>query len=353
MNNKQIAAIQKILHEWYELQKRALPWRETRDPYKIWISEIILQQTRVNQGLDYYNRFIERFPDVKSLAEATENEVLRYWQGLGYYSRARNLHKAALKITTDREGKFPDSYNEVLSLPGIGEYTAAAICSFAFGQPYATVDGNIYRVLARLTATDTPTDTSKGKKIFAEMAQNLLDKKNPGIHNQAIMEFGAMYCTPSSPDCGNCPLMHYCEASKLKIVSMLPVKQGKTKTTNRYFNYFHIKNGEFTYLQKRTQKDIWQNLYEFPLIETSRAMDLPELAQTDAFSQLFGKCKITVEKTYNPVKHILSHRIIYAVFHTIIIDTENMISGQVEKIPQSELSGFPVSRLTEMFLERE
>ena len=353
MNKSQILYIRQILKDWYLIHKRTLPWRDTHDPYKIWISEIILQQTRVNQGYEYYLRFIERFADVKSLAEADEQEVLKYWQGLGYYSRARNLHKAARTIVSNFNGKIPKTYDEVLSLSGIGEYTASAICSFAYNQPYATVDGNIFRVISRLTANDTPIDTTKGKKLFTEIAQNLLDKKNPGLHNQAIMEFGAMYCTPFSPDCENCPLKIYCEANKLNIVSHLPVKQGKTITSNRYFNYFYIKNGEYTYLQKRTKKDIWQNLYEFPLIETDLAMDLHELVQTEKFNQLFGEYEINIEKVGSPVKHILSHRIIYAVFYTIIINRESEIIQRFEKLPQNELNQFPVSRLTEMFLERE
>ena len=353
MNKNHIRKIRQLLKDWYLIHKRTLPWRETNDPYKIWISEIILQQTRVNQGLDYYIHFIERFPDVKSLATADEMEVLKYWQGLGYYSRARNLHKAARKVVTDFDGKFPLTYSEVISLPGIGEYTASAICSFAFDHAHAAVDGNIFRVISRLVADATPIDTPKGKKFFTETAQMLLDIKSPGLHNQAIMEFGALQCTPVNPDCELCVLRDFCEADKRSLVNQLPVKQGKTKVTNRYFNYFFIKNSEFTYLQKRTAKDIWQNLYEFPLIETDRAMNIQELTETENFKQLFAECEITIGKISNPVKHILSHRIVNAVFYQVHIPSENERISTFLKIRTDELNHYAVSRLTERYLEQD
>ena len=343
--------IRRILADWYAVNKRELPWRQTKDPYKIWISEIILQQTRVNQGLDYYIRFIKRFPDVKSLAESDEQEVLKYWQGLGYYSRARNLHKAAKIIQNHFNGTFPNNYKEIISLPGIGEYTAAAISSFAFNLPFAAVDGNIFRVLSRLTGDDTPIDTSSGKKLFTETAQNLLDKSEPGIHNQAIMEFGALQCTPSSPNCTSCPLQIFCVAYKQKTTALLPVKKGKTKVTTRYFNYLFIKNDKFTYLQKRTGKDIWMNLYEFPLIETDKSIDFEGLLKHESFVTLFDGVKIRFENKTIYKKHILSHRIIYAVFYTININSENENLRRFEKIMISELEQYPTSRLTELFLE--
>ncbi len=352
MQEHQYPKIRQILKDWYEQNKRDLPWRNTDDAYKIWISEIILQQTRVNQGYNYYIRFIERFPNIKSLAEADEQEVLKYWQGLGYYSRARNLHKAAKTVVSKFNGKFPIAYPDILSLSGIGEYTASAISSFAYNQPYATVDGNIFRVLARLSADDTPINTTKGKKIFTDLATNLLDKKNPGLHNQAIMEFGSMQCTPASPACELCPLNMYCEAYRLNMVTQLPVKQGKTKVTNRYFNYFFIINNGHTYLQKRTDKDIWQNLYEFPLLESEKAMSLKEVLESEFFTQLFCKKDITVNSTSKSFRHILSHRIIHAEFYTIVvkeIESENLRNYQ--KIKLEELSHYPISRLTELFLE--
>ena len=217
-----------VLIHWYSENKRQLPWRETTDPYRIWISEIILQQTRVVQGLEYFNRFMERFPDVKALAEANEDEVMKYWQGLGYYSRARNLHAAAREIMARFGGKFPETYKEVLSLKGIGEYTAAAICSFAWRQPYAVVDGNVYRVLGRVFGVDTPIDSTAGKKEFAELAQAMLDPERPDLYNQAIMDFGAVQCTPKAPDCMYCPLRERCVAYVSGKVDELPVKAGKT-----------------------------------------------------------------------------------------------------------------------------
>ena len=351
MEEERIEQIRRILSEWYGRNKRELPWRETQDPYKIWISEVILQQTRVNQGAGYYRLFIERFPTVKSLAESDEQEVLKYWQGLGYYSRARNLHKASRIIKTEFKGAFPSDYKNIISLPGVGAYTAAAIASFAYNQPYAAVDGNIFRVLSRLAADETPIDTVAGKQKFTKSAGELLDKKNPGLHNQAVMEFGALQCKPKQPDCSGCPLNHYCEAYKLNIVEQLPVKQGKIKTTDRFFNYFFIKNNEFTYLKKRTEKDIWQNLFEFPLIETSEKLRLEKLIRNESFVRMFEGIELNIEATRVKKKHILSHQIIYAVFYIININAENDFLKKYTKIRINEIGSYPVSRLTELFLE--
>lgn len=353
MPENQNHKIRKILTDWYNVNKRELPWRQTKDPYKIWVSEIILQQTRVNQGFDYYIRFIERFPDIKSLAESDEQEVLRYWQGLGYYSRARNLHKAARIIQNDFNGIFPSNYEDIISLPGIGEYTASAISSFAFNLPYATVDGNIFRVLSRLTGNEIPIDTTAGKRFFTETAQNLLNKKAPRTHNQAIMEFGALQCTPKSPNCSECPLSLYCEAFKLNLVSTLPIKQGKTKVSNRYFNYFFIKNGNSTYLQKRTGNDIWKNLYEFPLIETEKEVKPENLLKHKEFIRMFDNVKISIDAQSIKKKHVLSHRIIHASFYTITINDENKHLANFLKTPLNELNRYPISRLTEKFLEEK
>ena len=269
-----------ILIRWYSENKRRLPWRETEDPYRIWISEIILQQTRVAQGLEYFNRFMERFPDVASLAQAGEDEVMKYWQGLGYYSRARNLHAAAREIMERYEGVFPSEYEKVRALKGIGEYTAAAVCSFAWRQPYAVVDGNVYRVLGRVFGIDTPIDSGPGKKEFAELATALLDRQRPDIYNQAIMDFGAIQCTPKAPDCLYCPLREHCVAFATGKVAQLPVKEGKTRVKPRYFNYLHIGCQGKTLLKRRNAKDIWQNLYEYPLIETASAVDFSVLERS-------------------------------------------------------------------------
>lgn len=341
----------KQLTEWYLLNKRELPWRESSDPYKIWISEIILQQTRVNQGLAYYERFICRFPNVNVLSEASEDEVLKYWQGLGYYSRARNLHTTAKTIASLYDGIFPADYQSVLSLKGIGSYTAAAICSFAYNQPYAVVDGNVFRVLARFFGIQTPIDSSAGKKEFAEIAQNLLDKKNPGLHNQAIMDLGAVICTPLSPNCAECPLQSGCFSFSHKTWSHFPVKSQKTKQRNRYFFYFYITNKGKTYLHKREQKDIWQNLYELPLIEADNMLSDEEL-QKEITSHLlkteFRNLQIT--KTHSIVKHILSHQTIYAFFLEASASYQNSSDSILLEINESNIGDYAISRLTDIFL---
>ncbi len=337
---------------WYKDNKRDLPWRDTSDPYHIWISEIILQQTRVKQGLGYYMRFIKRFPSVELLANAQEDEVLKYWQGLGYYSRARNLHKAAKQIMDKHKGIFPESYEDILALSGVGDYTAAAIASFAYNLPYATVDGNVYRVLSRLFALETPIDTGKGKKEFSFLAQELLSKQEPGIYNQAIMEFGALYCTPLSPDCVNCTLSQMCKAYENNSVSRYPKKLNKAKITNRYFNYLFINNDSETYLNKRTKNDVWKNLYEFPLIESDKLFNHEELINNKDFKNLFsGIENIQTGSISKPVKHVLSHRHIFAQFITINIANENDELKRFIKLSINQIDNFPVSRLIELFLE--
>ena len=345
--------IAKTLIHWYAENKRELPWRETTDPYRIWISEIILQQTRVVQGLEYFNRFMERFPDVRSLAEAGEDEVMKYWQGLGYYSRARNLHAAAKEIMERFRGEFPQTHPEVLSLKGIGEYTAAAICSFAWRQPYAVVDGNVYRILARVFGMDIPIDSVAGKKEFAELAQVLLDRRHPDLYNQAIMDFGAVQCTPKSPNCLYCPLQERCVAFASGNVDKLPVKAGKTVVKPRYFNYLHIHSEGRTLLYRREAKDIWQNLYEYPLIETAQALDFADLQQTQEYRRLLeGSGEVRVVRMFVMPKHVLSHRVIYARFYEL--ETEHFspaMKGYLQ-IPGEEIDRYAVSRLIELYRER-
>ena len=277
-----------ILLAWYDAHQRDLPWRRTTDPYRIWISEVILQQTRVKQGLGYYERFIERFPDVHALASAPGDEVMRYWQGLGYYSRARNLHTGAKQIVDNFNGVFPADYADIRSIRGVGEYTAAAIASFSFRLPYAVVDGNVYRVLSRLLGIDEPIDTTSGKKYFARMADELLDQTAPDRYNQAIMEFGALQCVPVSPDCSVCPLMESCAAFAAGRVSELPVKIGKTRVRSRWFNYFMIRYASKTWIRRREEGDIWSHLYEFPLLETDHSVNWAQLIETDLYGKWFG-----------------------------------------------------------------
>lgn len=344
--------ISRLLVDWYDKNKRSLPWRETTDPYIIWISEIILQQTRVVQGLSYFLRFSERFPDVSSLAEADEDEVLKYWQGLGYYSRARNLHKAAKDIC-DRFGSvFPNRYKDIISLKGIGEYTAAAIVSFAWNQPYPVVDGNVFRVLSRLFALDTPVDTPRGKKEFTRLAGMIMNPAKAGLHNQAIMELGALQCVPQNPDCKTCPLQSCCLAFGSGTVSSYPVKQNKTKTRNRYFHYFHIIMKDKTWLSRREKKDIWEGLYEFPLIETDRPADFAELQKSEPFRLLFadtGNMNISVK--LENIKHVLSHQVLYTTFYQVEIEKINETLQSYLQVNSEEIEKFAVPRLIHLYLE--
>ena len=344
--------ISDILIRWYEENKRDLPWRRTSDPYLIWISEIILQQTRVVQGLEYFNRFTERFPDVAALARADEDEVMKYWQGLGDYSRARNLHAAARQIMNDFSGVFPRTREEVLSLKGIGDYTAAAICSFAYRLPYATVDGNVFRVLARLFDIDLPIDGGEGKKYFTALAQSLLDERRPDLFNQAMMEFGALQCVPKSPDCEHCRLNGTCLGLAARQVERLPVKSGKTVVKPRYFNYLYIHGQGMTLLFKRTGNDIWRNLYEFPLIETERAVTWEELSGMAVFQELFdGIEKVEITREYVAKKHVLSHRVIYPVFYEIRVDSFSEGMEKYLKVPDDRVGEYAVSRLIQSYLE--
>ncbi|MCC8198475.1 MAG: A/G-specific adenine glycosylase [Tannerellaceae bacterium] len=344
--------ISHLLIQWYHSHQRDLPWRKTTDPYPIWISEIILQQTRVAQGMDYFLRFMERFPNVQALAGAAEDEVLKYWQGLGYYSRARNLHAAAKTIVTAFGGVFPTEYTQVLSLKGVGEYTAAAIVSFSANQPYPVVDGNVYRVLSRLFAIDTPMDTGKGKKEFTRLAGLLMDPAQAGTHNQAIMEFGALQCIPRHPDCPSCPLQEKCLAYATRTVQDYPVKQNKTKTRNRYFHYFHILCQGYTWLNRRSGKDIWTGLYEFPLIETDQPADWVELERTESFRKLFTDTGcLTITRQLQGVRHVLSHQVLYTNFYTIEIEQEGKGLAPYLKIKNSDLDTYAVSRLMELYGE--
>ncbi len=284
------------LIKWYQIHKRDLPWRNTRDPFKIWLSEIILQQTRVAQGLNYYLKFIDRFENVKNLAEATEDEILSMWQGLGYYSRGRNLRKAAIQVMEEYNGKFPTNSNELKKLKGIGDYSSAAIASFSSNERIAVVDGNVYRVLSRLFGIKTPIDSTSGKKQFSELANILISEQFPAQHNQAIMEFGAKQCTPKNPSCDVCIFSTNCEAFSLNSVFEFPRKNKKIKKTSRYFHFFVDVREEFIVLEKRSDKGIWANLYQLPLIESEVGLEQ------------FGK---PIFQT----KHTLTHQNLYCSFY--------------------------------------
>lgn len=339
----------KTLLDWYADNKRDLPWRDTADPYRIWISEIILQQTRVAQGYEYFLRFIRRFPDVAALASASEEEVLKYWQGLGYYSRARNLHAAARSMN----GRFPETYREVRALKGVGDYTAAAICSIAYDMPYAVVDGNVYRVLSRYWGIDTPIDSAEGKKLFAALADEMLDKSRPAAYNQAIMDFGAIQCTPQSPDCMSCPLAGSCTALSKGLVMQLPVKRHKTKTSDRYFNYIYVRMGACTFIHKRTGEDIWKNLFELPLVETDRDLPEEEFLASAPFRALFAEGETPVVRSVlRNVRHVLSHRVIHTNFYEVTLPENSRSFSGYQRIAAEDLERYPVSRLVHAFLEK-
>lgn len=284
-----------------------------------------------------------------SLAEADEDEVMKFWQGLGYYSRARNLHAAARSMN----GVFPKTYPEVLALKGVGEYTAAAICSFAYNMPYAVVDGNVYRVLSRYLGIETPIDSTEGKKLFASLAGEFLDKSRPAVYNQAIMDFGAIQCTPQNPACLFCPLAGSCMALSKSMVAQLPVKQHKTKTTERFLNYIYVRAGACTFINKRTGNDIWKNLFELPLIETASSVTEEELLALPEFIKLFDKEEVPVVRSIcRNVKHVLSHRVLYANFYEVVLPEKTKSFSSYLKIKTNELEQYAVPKLIHAFLEK-
>lgn len=327
------------LLRWYEQHGRSLPWRADSNPYAIWLSEIILQQTRIEQGLPYWERFMQRFPSVEALAAATEDDVLRLWQGLGYYSRARNLHAAARQVVA--EGGFPQTYEGLRSLKGVGDYTAAAIGSFAFNLPVAAVDGNAYRVLARHFGIDTPINTTHGKRLFAELAQSLLPERQAADFNQAMMDFGATWCTPSSPQCASCPFVETCEALHSKRVAELPVKLRKTKIKTRHLSYIYIMcKGEIA-IRRRPSGDIWQGLWEVPVVEEGRSV----LTSSGIYPT---ECAILLKKG---VRHVLTHRILIADFYLLELPERLPLPDEYVWIPESAFDDYAKPRLMELLLE--
>ncbi|MBL1409653.1 A/G-specific adenine glycosylase [Sphingobacterium faecale] len=297
---------------WYQSEGRDLPWRKTRDPYIIWLSEIILQQTRVEQGLPYFYTFREHFPTVLDFAEASEDELLRLWQGLGYYSRARNMHKTAKIVAYELKGEFPVDYDSLLRLPGIGEYTAAAISSFSVGESKAVLDGNVFRVLSRVFGISTAINSTEGKKLFQSLAQDLISTIDPGTYNHAIMDFGATVCKPKAPLCESCVFRGECAAFEEGSVALLPVKIKSKKSRDRYFNYFLVEEDGLVLMARRGGDDVWANMYEFPLLETREDLDLETLMRTDEYRFFFGST--VVEPIGGITKHVLSHQNIYARF---------------------------------------
>ena len=321
----------KTILNWYAINGRELPWRQTTNPYAIWLSEVIMQQTRIAQGTAYWERFMKRWPNVHELAKATEDEVLREWQGLGYYSRARNLHKAAQQIVG--LGRFPQTYKELKQLKGIGEYTAAAVASISFAEPVAVVDGNVYRLLARYFGIDTPIDSTEGKKVFKAMAQEYLPKEAPAAYNQGMMDFGAIQCTPTSPNCEVCPLIDTCFAANNNKVADLPVKAKKTKQRERHFSFIYIRCNGKTAIRRRGAGDIWQGLWELPTKE------------------LLGNAIENATLIKKNVKHILTHQIIFADFYLLETNTPPTLPADYIWIKESEIERYALPRLIDLLVK--
>ena len=336
-----------ILSQWYAINKRDLPWRSTVNPYYIWLSEIILQQTRVDQGLPYYLKFIDAFPAVEDLANADEDLVLKLWQGLGYYSRARNLQFSAKLILSEFGGNFPDNHADILKLKGVGSYTAAAISSFSFGLPFAVLDGNVIRVLSRVFGIQTPFDTTAGKKQFQKLAQELLDKKNPAEYNQAIMEFGALQCVPKSPKCNDCPIVNDCIAFNTNTVSLLPVKSKKLKVKSRFLHFLVVNKNNEVLIGKRNS-GIWQGLYEFPFLEFDENLNEKSVLKSPLWINFFKDSVKQISSISEEYIHKLSHQKIHAKFWEI--DVNSFRSSDFKIVKCNELQKYPVSSLIEKYL---
>ncbi|WP_159022436.1 A/G-specific adenine glycosylase [Formosa sp. L2A11] len=338
----------KTLTDWYSVNKRQLPWRQTTNPYYIWLSEIILQQTQIKQGLPYYEDFVTSFPTVFDLADANEAEVLKLWQGLGYYSRARNLHFAAKYVVNELDGVFPKTYKDLLKLKGVGDYTASAIASICYNEVSAVVDGNVYRLLSRYFGIDTAINSSKGAKEFKALAQELINKKDPATFNQAVMEFGAVQCKPKSPDCSVCPFNKSCYAFGKGVIGDLPVKIKAAKVSKKYFNFLvFLSPNQTTVLEQRQGKGIWQNLYQFPLIESEKALTHKELElELASLEMVEGKTFEVSLYNKDEIVHKLSHQHLYTRFWIVELDTN--LDGA---IPVSEIEDFPVPILIGNFIE--
>ncbi len=343
----------KKLLEWYNPNSRPLPWKKEKNPYFIWLSEIILQQTRVEQGLKYYLKFKKNYPTVSHLAQAPEDEIMKNWEGLGYYSRARNLHSAAKYISSELDNQFPQTYSEILKLKGVGEYTAAAISSFAFNLPHAVVDGNVYRVLTRFFGIELAIDTTIGKKEIQQLAQELLYLKNPGLYNQAIMDFGATICKPKGAFCEKCLLQKKCKAFQNNMVAILPIKSKKIKKETRYFNYLIIHQNHQVYIRKRKEKDIWQNLYEFPLIETKKEISKASLLKQKNFFEIFFDQFYGILSFSDSYVQKLTHRTIIARFYEI--EVNNSFKANKSDwvcVNKKDLRNFAFPKIIDLYIKK-
>lgn len=339
-----------LVTQWYFVCKRSLPWRETTDPYAIWVSEIILQQTRVAQGLEYYYRFLERFPSVFALADASEEEVLKIWQGLGYYSRARNMHAAAKDIVFHRSGAFPATYAHLLSLKGVGPYTAAAVASFAFQEAVPAVDGNVHRVISRLFGISDPVGSSAFNKQMSALACEMMDKDRPDISNQAWMELGALVCTPARPDCPKCPLMDRCLAFESGMQGFFPVMAKKAAVQSRFFHYLVISFRGDVFIRRRPSGDIWQGLYEFPLIEAPAHLSLSEILNREDVRLWIGEPEPLVLDREAKYRHRLSHQLLHVVFFEISLFSEPVLPSDFIRVSWDQIGEFAVSGLIDGYL---
>jgi A/G-specific adenine glycosylase len=340
---------------WFKKNHRDLPWKNTKDPYKIWLSEIILQQTRVEQGYSYYLRFAGQYPTVEALASAPLDDVLKLWQGLGYYSRARNLHLTAQTVAAHHNGRFPTSSSALLSLKGIGEYTAAAIASFAFGEPVPALDGNGYRILTRVFGIDTPIDSNEGKKTLRKLAQELISQRYPADFNQALMDFGSLVCVPKTPKCTGCPLNEGCYAFGAGKVAELPVKSRKPGIRTRYFHYIIIQEKEkhHVYLHRRSGNDIWKGLYEFPLIETEAEVPPGQITAQGAWKKLFAGEKVHIINFSPLIKHQLTHQTLWARFYLVkVAAISHELRQHYLRVSLSDFDRYSIPRLIDAFLEK-
>jgi A/G-specific adenine glycosylase len=358
MNKKQPSFFVKQLLQWQKTVNRPMPWKGEKNPYLIWLSEIILQQTRVEQGLPYFLRFKEKYPTIIDLANAPEDEVMRLWQGLGYYSRARNLHASAKIVCDNYNGVFPIQHKDILQLKGVGDYTAAAIASFAYEQPYPVVDGNVYRVLSRFFGISTPIDLPKAKKEFAALATQLINEApTPSIYNQAIMDFGAMVCKPALPICNACPLSKNCVAFNNNLVETLPVKEKKIKVKERFFHYLVIRANKQIIISKRAAADIWQNLYEFPLIEANKVLSISEIKKLPDWDKLFQHKNIKITATPVATTQKLTHQKINALFFEVIVPSSNMLVFSSEEnmlvIDEKKMNNFAFPKIIDWYIQNK
>lgn len=350
-NKELLSKFPALLMQWNRRQNtRQMPWKGEKDPYKIWVSEIILQQTKVEQGLKYYEKFISHFPDINKLAAAREKKVYKLWEGLGYYSRCKNLIETASFISKKLNGRFPDTFEDIRALKGIGHYTASAIASFAYNLPYAVVDGNVFRVLSRIFGIKKPTDSTEGKKLFTQLAFELLDKKQAGIYNQALMDFGAIICKPY-PLCNICVFKDHCLAFKNDLVNELPVKEKKIKIITRWFNYLVIENNKKIYIHKRTVSDIWKNLYEFPLIETDKEISVKTILTKGEKEHILKPAAYKIVSISPVYTQQLSHQKIRGRFIKIVSKKDLAIPG-FKAVSSKQLSKYAFPRFITAFFER-